>query len=101
METINDEEGLTPAESSSPETYSPGKKRNNKKGAPSLIRERKVIKKEHVTSPSAKKKGQVTPQPANKKIPVHDEPQASFPTNPSGVALIEEALQDIVYFPCR
>ena len=54
METINDEEGLTPAESASPATYSPGNKRNNKKGAPSLIRERKVIKKEHVTSPSAK-----------------------------------------------
>ena len=93
METTNDEEGSTPAESASPATDAPGKKRKKKKGAPSLIREIKAVKKGHVTSPSTKKKGQVTPQSTKKKIPVHEDPQASFPTQPSGVALIEEALQ--------
>ena len=37
----------------------------------------------------------MTPQSTKKKIPVHEDPQASFPTQPSGVALIEEALQEI------
>ena len=95
METTNNEEGLTPSESASPATYDPGKKRKNKKGAPSLSRKIKAVKKGHVTSPSTKKKGKVTPQSPKKKIPVHDEPQESSPANPSGIALIEEAIQDI------
>ena len=89
METTNNEEGLTPAESASPATDDPGKKRKKNKGAPSLSKKRKSVKKGHVTSPSTNKKGQVTTQSTKKKILVHDEPQASFPENPSGVALIE------------
>ena len=95
METTNNEEVLTSSDSAPPATYDPGKKRKNKKGAPSLSRNRKAVKKGHVTSPSTKKKGKVTPQSPKKKIPVHDEPQESFPANPSGIALIEEAIQDI------
>ena len=93
METTNYEGGLTPVESVLPATYAPGKKRKKKKGAPLLIRNRKAVKKGHVTSPSTKKKGQVTPQSTKKKILVHDDPQASFPANPSNVLFIEEALQ--------
>ena len=48
-----------------------------------------------MTSPSTNKKGQVTPQSTKKKIPVHDDPQASLPANTSDIALIEEAFQYI------
>ena len=88
METTNDEEGLTPAESALPAIDAPGEKRNKNKGEPSLARKRKVVKKGHVTSPSINKKGQVTPQSTKKKILVHDETQAIFPENPPDVSII-------------
>ena len=47
------------------------------KGTPSLIRNRKAVKKGHVTLPSTKKKEQVTPQLTKKKIPIHDKMHAS------------------------
>ena len=80
---------MTPEESASTSTYAPGKKRKKNKGAPSLSRKRKAVKKRHVTSPSTNKKGQVTPQSTKKNIPVHNELQESFPAKPSDVALIE------------
>ena len=83
---------MNPAESASPATDAPGKKRKKEKGAPSLIRKRKAVKKGPVTSPSTKKKGQVKPQSTKKKILIHNEPQASFPAKSSGLALIEKAL---------
>ena len=51
-----------------------------------------------MTSPSTNKKGQVTPQSTKKKIPVHNELQASFPEKPSIVALIEDGRYFVLRF---
>ena len=92
IDTTNDEEGLTLAESASPEIDAPGKKRKKKNVAPLLIRER-IGQEGACEITSTNKKGEVTPQSTKKKITVHDETLASFPAKPSGIALVEEDLQ--------